>query len=56
MVEKELAMVVEAAKELASFATVQPEKDVAKESSVPDEVKKVGAKFCLRLPRTTQRN
>jgi hypothetical protein len=53
VVEKELATVVEAAKELASFATVQPEEDVAKESSVPDEAKKVGAKV---LPEVSQDN
>jgi hypothetical protein len=56
VVEKEPATVApeaeaEAAKELAGFATVQPEEDVAKESEVPDEAKKVGAKF---LPEVSQ--
>jgi hypothetical protein len=51
VLEKELVTVVEAAKELAGFATVQPEEDVAEESSVPDEAKKVGAKV---LPEVSQ--
>jgi hypothetical protein len=56
VVEKEPATVApeaeaEAAKELAGFATVQPEEDVAKESEVPDEAKKVGAKV---LPEVSQ--
>jgi len=54
VVEKEsptMAPEAEAPKELAGFATVQPEEDVAEESSVPDEAKKVGAKV---LPEVSQ--
>ena len=44
--QKEVEAVVE-----KEFATVQPEEEVAKESSVPDEAKKVGAKV---LPEVSQ--
>jgi hypothetical protein len=56
-VVKESAMVVpKAPKQLGNVATVQPEEEVAKESAVPDEAEKVGAKVCLRSPRRCQRN
>jgi hypothetical protein len=56
VVEKEsptVAPEVEAPKELADVATVQPEEEVAKEAAVPDKAKKVGAKV---LPEVSQDN